>query len=343
MRSIFSGVLSVLLLSFIAVSCSKEKSLELGQPSTPGSGGTAIFVLSASGGNCVNAAVNGVYKKGTGADASNTVDIEVNVNTVGTWSMNTGSVAGFYFSGAGSFTNTGTQVITLNALGSPNADGQQLFNLVAGGTTCSFAVTVLPDTSGNPNPPPTGPDFFPMTQNSWWSYDDFGDTIKTVVSGTSVIGGKTYTNFVDSYEGIPDTDTSFYRKDNATGFYYMNEDLSMLSALGITMPQPRAEVLLLKSGMAAGDSWNTDLNGTASGFPVTVRFKVDVVSTTASLTVGTNNFTNVRHITVDLLLGTAGTFTSIATPIQLYYAPGVGLVRTDDGMDQTDIRYWNVL
>lgn len=345
MSSFKSGVLAILFLSVIGFSCTKEKSNELGQPSTPGSGGSSIFGLSDTSGACNNATINGIYKKGTATNNTNSVDVEVNVNSVGTWTMNTASAGGFYFQGAGSFANTGTQVITLNASGTPNVSGPVTFTLKAGSTTCSFSVNVEADTTNNPPPPPPPPggEYFPMTQNSWWSYDDgSGDTTKTTVSGTSVIAGKTYTNFVDSYEGLTDTDTSFYRKDAATNSFYLNEDLSFLSGFGITFSQPRADVLFLKNALTTGATWNSDHTGTASGFPVTVRFKFTVVNANATLTIGSNTFTNVYHVQLLLQLGTAGVFQDMSTPASLYFAKGVGLIRTDDGTDTMDIRYWKV-
>ena len=343
MRSNLSGVLSLLFLTSLLFSCSKEKSTELGQPSTPGSGGSAIYSLSTSATTCMNATVNGTYKKGTATSSANTVDIEVNVNSIGTWTMNSASVTGFYFQGTGVFANTGTQTITLQASGTPNTAGPQTFTLVTGTTTCTFVVNVDADTTSNPPPPPPGGEYFPMTQGSWWSYDDgTGDTTKTTVSGTTTIAGKTYTNFVDSYESMSGTDTSFYRKDNATNFYYLNEDLSGLAALGITFSQPRADVLFMKNSLTTGATWNSDHNGTASGFPVTVRFKFTAVNANATVTVGSNTFTNVYQVQILLQLGTAGVFQDMSTPVDLYFAKGVGLIRTDDGMDVMDIRYWHI-
>jgi hypothetical protein len=342
MRRYLAGLISVIALSALGISCTKEKSLETGVPSQPGSGGSANYALSTNGPNCMNAVVSGVYKKGTATNTSNTVDIEVNVNTIGTWTMNSAGVAGYYFQGAGTFANTGTQTITLMAAGTPNMAGPQTFTLITGTTTCAFVVTVENDSTPT-NPPPATGEYFPMTQGSWWSYDDgTGDTLKTTVSGTTVIAGKTYSNFVDSYEGIPDTDTSFYRKDNSTGFFYLNEDLSVLAALGITMSQPRADVLFMKNSLTTGATWNSDHAGTASGIPVTVRFKFNVLNANATTTIGSNTFTNVYQVQLTLQLGMLGTFTDMAAPATLSFAKGVGLIRTDDGTDTTDIRYWHV-
>jgi hypothetical protein len=333
------------IISLFFFSCGKEKSVELGLPSTPGSGGSAVYGLSVNSGACMNANVLGTYKKGTATNATNKVNIEVSVNTIGSWSVNTAAITGFYFSGSGAFTATGTQTITLNAQGTPTSTGTQTFTLIVGPTTCTFDVVVDTTTGGpGPGPGPVSGEYFPMTQNSWWSYDDGtgGDTSKITVNGTGSFGGKTYTRFIQSYEGLPDTDTSFYRKDNTTGAYYLYQDLSDFSSMGVTFSQPTADVLYLKNALTTGATWNTDIAGTAGGFPVTVRFKFTCVNANLSPSINGKPFTNVYHVQLNVQLGLAGTFTDVDGPYDFFYAKGIGMIKTDDGFDEIDIRYWNV-
>src|SRR4051812_34903596 len=216
-RSLFI-TLTVTVLAALS-SCQKEVSFESKLPTAPASGGTAIFTLSGSGGNCLNSNVVGTYTQGTAMGAGNTVNIEVNVGTIGTWTMNSSAAAGFYFSGSGTFTATGVQTITLNGSGTPSATGDQVFTVTVGGGSCTFTVTVEA-TSGGGNPTPSPGDYFPLTTNSYWTYDEsaFSDTIKTTNVGTEVVGGKTYQKFITADDGGP-FDTSFYRKDNAGSYY----------------------------------------------------------------------------------------------------------------------------
>ena len=93
------GLVSVAFLSLFFSSCTKEESLELNMPSMPSSGGTAVYALSVSGGTCMNADVQGTYQKGTAVSAANKVNVEVSVNTIGTWTVNSATITGFYFSG----------------------------------------------------------------------------------------------------------------------------------------------------------------------------------------------------------------------------------------------------
>lgn len=95
--------------------------------------------------NCGSATVNGDYEEGVALDATNTVDISVNVATIGSYTI-TGAINGMTFSKSGVFTTTGVQTITLAGSGTPAADGT--FNVpMPGMTPCTFAVTVDPGTA----------------------------------------------------------------------------------------------------------------------------------------------------------------------------------------------------
>ncbi|MGZ8537349.1 MAG: hypothetical protein ACXWV9_03750 [Flavisolibacter sp.] len=115
--------------------------------SSTSSGGTAVFTLQGSPTSCSNAVVSGTYTQNSSLTVANKVVVQVNVTTVGSWSMNSTIVTGFGFSGSGTFTTTGVQTITLNATGTPTTAGAQNFTISAGASTCTFPVTVLPNTA----------------------------------------------------------------------------------------------------------------------------------------------------------------------------------------------------
>src|SRR5262245_44874746 len=109
-----------LLLVFAGMlSCQKEVSVELGVPGGGVVGGSAVFTLVPAGNNCSDAAVSGTYQAGTTLDTDATLTFTVNVTKTGDWTYSTASVNGFVFAGAGDFTATGNQVITLFAVGKP--------------------------------------------------------------------------------------------------------------------------------------------------------------------------------------------------------------------------------
>lgn len=122
-------------------SCEKELSYENGGLITVGNvGGTAKYSLSGAPGGCTGAIVDGDYKAGAGLTANNTIEITVNVDSIGTYLVTTNTVNGISFSGSGTFTNTGVQTIILAGTGTPVAAGT--FSYVPGSNGCSFAVTI---------------------------------------------------------------------------------------------------------------------------------------------------------------------------------------------------------
>src|SRR4030095_1498034 len=106
-----------------------------------GTGATnAVFTV-----NCTSPVINGIYKAGTALTASNTVTLNVNVTTVGPWSVSTGAaVNGITFTGSGTFTATGANTITLTGSGTPVSAATSSFPVTVGTATCNFSITVVP-------------------------------------------------------------------------------------------------------------------------------------------------------------------------------------------------------
>ncbi|MGZ3849615.1 MAG: hypothetical protein ACXVKI_10765 [Flavisolibacter sp.] len=306
------------------------------------SGGTAVYSLDAGSGSCTGFTVSGAYTQGGPLTAANTVTLSVNVSTPGSWVVSTTSVTGFSFSGSGNFTSPGTQTIVLKGSGTPSATGLQTFMVGVGASSCSFGVTV----GGGGNPPPgTGGVYFPLTSASWWSYDDGkgSDSIKTTVTGTGQFLGNTYQRLITNDATGP-IDTSYYRKDNATSFYYRYMDTSDFSGLGIVFPQAGLDVLFLKDALSTGAVFTSDHPGVLGGTtPVTIRFVNTVMDANAAVTINGQNFTNVYKIELKIQAGVAGSFQDISlVPLLYYFARDIGLVRITDGTDYQDIRHWKI-
>lgn len=104
--------------------------------------GPAAFTI-----NCGPAVANGAYVEGVALTAANTVTIEVNVTTAGSYSI-TGSINGMTFSKTGVFTVTGVQSIDLIGAGTPTNDGS--FSVSVAGTTgsCTFPIVVTAAPTG---------------------------------------------------------------------------------------------------------------------------------------------------------------------------------------------------
>lgn len=326
---------------FLFVSCQKEASFETNQPTVPGSGGTAIFTLQGSGNNCMNSSVEGDYIKGTALTASNQVTLEVNVATAGTWTINTGSVTGFFYTGSGTFTTTGVQTITLKGSGTPGTVGDQNFSVVVGSGTCTFLVPVRSTTS---TPNPTG-DHFPLTANSWWTYEEVGgtpgDSIKRTNIGTRSFNNNTYRIF-ENRDQTGLLDSNYYRKNGSDYLEYANvDDYSLFSFDNVV----RGDILFLKEGTTTGATWNSaEFSGTFSGQAVKLRYVFNVINANATVTVNGKTFTNVYQVSYKSQLSAMGSpFTDDGLVWTVYYAKGVGMIYTKGtaGTDTFEINIRN--
>lgn len=107
-----------------------------------GGAGPAAYTLSGAPGACTAAIVAGTYNAGTALNATNTVTVQVNVTTVGAYTLSTNTVNGMTFSKTGSFITTGIQTVILNGSGTPAAAGASVLTPVIGSSSCTFTVTV---------------------------------------------------------------------------------------------------------------------------------------------------------------------------------------------------------
>lgn len=96
--------------------------------------------------NCSSAVVNGTYVKGTILNSNNTISININVNTLGSYDINTIVTNGVQFSASGTFTTTGTQTIKLTGVGTPtvntNFDVNIISNTTEGNANCSTTIPI---------------------------------------------------------------------------------------------------------------------------------------------------------------------------------------------------------
>ncbi|MBS1496178.1 MAG: hypothetical protein JSU03_03130 [Bacteroidetes bacterium] len=119
---------------------------------TPGSNGCAFSVTFTGGGSssgtanytCTSINATGTYTSGSTLGTSNTLVLQVNVTTAGNYSINTGTVDGFGFSGSGTLA-TGAQTIILPANGIPASAGTASFTI---GSSCTATIPVAPASSG---------------------------------------------------------------------------------------------------------------------------------------------------------------------------------------------------
>jgi hypothetical protein len=126
-------------ISVFFVSCTKEYSVE--SATTAGiSGGTAVYTISGSDGNCTSPVINGTYSKANAMQPDNTVLLQVNVTTPGTYVIVTNIANGVQFTAGAIFTVKGLQIIKLKANGIPLVPGIFQYNPPVG-VGCAFFIT----------------------------------------------------------------------------------------------------------------------------------------------------------------------------------------------------------
>jgi hypothetical protein len=290
------------------------------------SGGTAVYSLQGTGGDCMTSNVAGTYTSGTALTSANKIDIQVNVTTVGSWNITTTTVAGFKFSGSGNFTNTGVQSITLTASGTPSASGAQVFPVTVGSSSCSFAITVTGGTT-NPPPPNTG-DYFPRTVNSHWTYmwdKDPTDTMRFyVIPQTKVVSGNTFNIFLADDGSSVDT-LGYFRKSGSDYFQWGDVGFEL------DFDNPLyAEVTMLKDNQAANFSWtSSSFSGTISGQAFVARKKYTITQKNATTTSNGVQYPNTIVVKVEYQVQAGPTWISIPNYQLFYYTKNYGITKME--------------
>lgn len=331
-------LVALLGLFVVISSCSKEESFEMGTP--------AKGSLQSLGGECMPKIVHGTYSTGQALTDSNYVTVTIEVTGTGNYNIKSDTLNGFSFSGTGSFTGTGITTINLKASGTPAAAGINNFTIVFDSSACTFPVEAVAGTGGGGGGGGSAnTSYFPLTANSYWTYDQDGtDTLKTLNSYSQTITGNSYRAFVSTYQSGT-KDTSFYRKDASNNFYNYVSAADLQNAAGgipITFPAAGLDILFMKETLTTNATWNSDHSGTVSGFPVTIRFKFTVVNAAATVTVNSVSYSNVYQISMEPQFGTAGVFQPAGSAVTFYYAKGIGLIKLDDGTSTQNIRYYQV-
>ena len=291
-------------------------------PVLPTAGGSpAVFTLDGAPNTCISYTIGGTYTAGSATSVSNTVKLNVTVQTAGTYTITTNTDNGISFSGAGTLA-IGPQQITLTATGTPLAAGT--FNTFKPSITssCNFSVTFVAAV-----PPPNG-DYFPLTNNSWWSYNVVGqtDTVYNLIFGTKTYNANTYTEIQENYAGITN-DTAHYRKSGNN--YYQWAPTEYYSAFFAFDNTQYQDILFLKENATAGTAFTPQIfTGTYQGVPATLEYDFKTETPNTSITINSVNYTNVIYVSVAVKLTVPGVLTtSVIENDDYYYAKGIGLIK----------------
>ena len=129
----------IVFLSVISIpACQKELSFE-----SVITNGQAVGTLKSSSGNCLPATVNGIFTKDSVLKTSNFIQVTADITVVGTYTIKSDTIAGFYFTGSGSVTSTGINTISLAGAGTPTSTGVKTFTITFGTSVCKIDVPVV--------------------------------------------------------------------------------------------------------------------------------------------------------------------------------------------------------
>lgn len=293
---------------------------------------------------CSNDTVSGTYVNNVTLDSTAQVIIHVLVDTAGTYTISTDTVNGYYFSGSGIFVSTGLQTVLLHAAGTPQHTGEDIFTVGALQPSCSFSVNVLTPVTVS------GDEYFPLTKNSYWTYDDLvhiGDTIKRTIIDTMIILGNVY-NIMNEQVRFGGPYEYFYRKENSS---YLEHAAPNKFTTFFQYKEPvNADIPFLQEGLTTGAAWETPeyIDTASDGNIIFLKYDLGCIDANATVTLGNHAFANVYKITLlPQVKITSGDYNFTGESYLFYYAKGIGLIYLQkklSGFVQTEwqIRNWQV-
>jgi hypothetical protein len=104
----------------------------------------ALFSL-IEGDSCSPILASGVFRQGQIPSAEQNLQLPIHISKIGKWSISTDTVNGFSFTARGEFTDTGRQIISLNASGIPSLPGNYSFSVTLGSIKQTIGVSILKD------------------------------------------------------------------------------------------------------------------------------------------------------------------------------------------------------
>ena len=292
----------------------------VGGPVTP----PAVYTLLGNPGSCLNGVVSGIYAKGAVLDTLCRLTIAADVAVAGTYSISTNTINGYQFTTSGTFSKTGVQNVILFAKGTPGNAG--IDNFTVNGTTsiCTIPVTVITPVTAFNN------DHFPLTNNSFWNYDDLfnlPDTLQHVINDSAYMNSNKY-RIMEEKTRVGTSSTFSYRKQDST--YFENISVDKYTTSFKFSPVITDDFPFLREYLNKGDSWfSNEYIGTASyGQTLFLRYDFTCTDANATVTINGKTFVNVYKIVMMPKIKSATTYPYASTSerYDLYYAKGVGLI-----------------
>ncbi len=303
------------------------------------------YSLAGSPNSCFHSVVYGSYVKNLQLNNSDSIRIQVNVNTPGTYTIRTDTINGYHFTGSGLFLQPGLQVVVLSGSGTPVQAGQDLFTVNGGNTGCGITVSVLEAIAT------ANPDHFPLTYPSYWNYDDLqntGDTLQWRVTDSLRFNGNLF-KVIEQQTKYGSPVPSYFRKTDSV--YLENTTVDKYTVALKFLPQIVAEVPVLREYLKTGDTWQSDEYIGPASFSQTIFYRLDFscLDADATVTINGKTFIHVYKILMMPKIKSATTYpySSTGEKLEYWYAKGVGLIYSKIMKDtftlyEKQIRNWQV-
>lgn len=263
--------------------CTKDYSYEGSPGILPTEAKVATGILGGSPGACTPVILSGSFIKGVTLTSSNTLKLQVDVHSKGSYLISTNTVNGIHFSSSGNFSNSGVQDVIITGAGVPVNTGVFDFIVSWGSSSCNFSVSFTVQNLA---------DYFPTTLHSNWGYSaDNGTALDSlfnmVTSYAPGFTGNTYACITtDQFPSFNATDSAYYRKRDGDYYQYLN-----MSSYFLFDDAVYAEYIFLKDNVAEGTTWQTSVySGTVAGFPGTVTGYINMTLSAKAIAVSVGGF-----------------------------------------------------
>lgn len=179
--------------------------------------------------------------------------------------------------------------------------------------------------------PTTNPDYFPLTENSRWIYDDMtfpGDSVIRSFLAPTTIENLPYEEWNEFKSFYPANNKQYYRKTGDN--YYRYTSASGFTSYLNFSPSIYDHLNFLKETLTTGETWySPDYQGrTSVGIQVKLlRYQFRCVDANATVTVNGNTFAHVYVVQMRPEVCDPGGIPQPTGEMHtLYYAKGIGLI-----------------
>jgi len=188
-------------------------------------------------------------------------------------------------------------------------------------------------------------DYFPLSENNKWWYDNSGEVTLMSVDTSLPINGSIYYRVSDSNSQY---DIPVWMTKKGATYFHKIEKSNISYDNGVTVNIDEYEMIFFKDNLEVGDTWTEKINlnyrvyngGNPQTFPATITSTGTILERDATVTIGETTYTNVIKMKVVAVENINSQSVSIHS--ECWLAKDVGIIRESNtsSMDNfTKTRY----